>query len=204
MKKNIIAFDEAGYNSQLLKINKSLKQFNDLLDEVNKLDLIKFNSISELITLSEQGQEYIKDRIKEELPVQQMGRFTMKKSASIDMLELPNMNKLDELAEGILDSTDARDFTIIKEKVIINDEYLESLKERFSVIATTEVQARMYSKYCLAAAALSELNVALKEVYNGHLSINEHNKFSDLFFLHKDGSIKIKEYLLLENKHRMA
>jgi hypothetical protein len=166
MTTNVFYFDQSGFENRLMKITSGAEKLQELLTESNNLDLVKIKSIEELVKLSEAGGEsYIKSQIGKDLEPQKIFGITVSRRKAVELLELPDMDKLSHLARECQPyNAEVKHYTLKNGKVIIDQKEVESTRNQYTVIASTPEQIQLLDSHKKSAAALTEFNKSLSEV----------------------------------------
>lgn len=200
--KNVAYFNESAYFVEVRKAEAALPQIQILIKEFSTLGLFELDTISQIKCLIEDGSKYIKAQleqlVKEEQP--KIGKFKMKASSIVDTLDLPDLDQIDSLCFALRNYAymvpQFYDYT--QGKISINNSALDSLRERYSIIAKTPAQIKLVECHKLAADALDKLSSALGEA--GCSAIDMQNRYGDLFFA-VAGRIEVREVWYQANWH---
>jgi hypothetical protein len=186
--------------SKAAEINTALPAMQDLLNEANKLNVVKINTIEEFKKLAENGEKYIKEKLAAQIDAPVFGLFKMKRAAFVDTLELPNMDNLNALAkEAMVNIKSIKYYAIKGAKVIVNEQAFEIMRQQNSVIAKTSEHLKFSDAFTSAAQALGVLHNTLKKLDGAGLNIE--SDVDRYFILNKDGVVTVNEFWYDRNRH---
>lgn len=195
----IVVFRESEWNNNLNRINESVEKFNLLFQESLNLNLIKIKSVEDFKRLIMEAETFIKERIADELPPQSFGIFRLKKQAAVSLLELPDFQKLNQMAKDCakIETSMALNYCVIKnDKVTIDPVKLEELKRAYTTSTKNADEEKLLSAYHALVEAANTYSKACEKVGLG--SLYSEKPLSALFFVASDGTVKQSEIYLLE------
>lgn len=172
--KTPIYTDVSTLNNVISNLNEALTACNNVLSEMEELSVsVKIDTISDLTELVNKKDEFVKTKIANELPVQKLGLFNLKKRHAVDLLDLPSFDKLNELCAIAEPFVSERQYFVFKSgKVIISPAQLAMITETYSIVATNSIEER-------AAEAHEHLAKNI-EAMQGVFFINGETKLKDL------------------------
>jgi len=160
--KRILYFYEPDFNTWHEKAKQAQSAYKRLLDEFLRLDLIVIKTIDDLVSLSSGGESKLREMISEELEVQAIGKFRMKKSVLVDSLDLPDLSLLLELGEACKLHASLTGYLVLNGgKVELNSGEIQKRKDGFSVIAENNDQAKVGEDYLKFIESLNNLHTSL-------------------------------------------
>ena len=199
MEKITAYFNESGFNTYINRLNNGKEITQKLINEFNLLKLnVKLRNTNDLAELIKGGESWIKIKIAETIETPLFGIFKMKKAAFVETLDLPDFNTLNQLANDCLTYvSDVKYYSFDRDKIILNNKEIESLKARFSVIAETNKQIRLVKAHTEIAKALTEFNNAMIELSGNGLL---HDESIDKYFYLNGNEFKVSDYWYEMNK----
>ncbi|MBX2956084.1 MAG: hypothetical protein KF846_07995 [Cyclobacteriaceae bacterium] len=94
MSRKLIWQDSLLIESDLKNLNNIRERVSRLIEEFRKLDLFPLKGLDDLSQLIERKDQFILERIADELPPQQLGKFKLRKSEAVAMLDLPDFDEI--------------------------------------------------------------------------------------------------------------
>lgn len=94
MSRKLIWQDSLLIESDLKNLNEIRERVSRLIEEFRKLDLFPLKGVDDLSQLIERKDQFILERIADELPPQQLGKFKLRKSEAVAMLDLPDFDEI--------------------------------------------------------------------------------------------------------------
>lgn len=191
MKKQILFFDAIQHKKRMDELHAAKKSMQELLSHFNSLDPpIMIHSISELERLANEGENYIRERMANEVEkdIPKFGIFKVDKEKAAALLELPDLNELNGLVNSL--SYDIKkDINILStdgKTVKLEEKAIEAIKNQCTLFADTKPKANLLQAYKDAVSSLNKLQEALIQT-TGERVISEYTKVSDLVKVNEEG-----------------
>ena len=198
MGKTVI-FRESDYQNNVNRINESVEKFSTLLQENNRMGLVKIQNLEELRKLINGGEAFVRTKISEQLPDQSLvfGGFRLKRKSAVDMLELPDFKELHELATDCQKLISLLQYCQVKnDKVIVDPVKLEELRTAYTTSTRSTKEERLLSCYEAWVKASNEFSKASQDA-NGAPLFHDNPIGKFLNVMH-DGSVTRSEEFLME------
>ncbi len=157
----IVLYRQDQYEAFLARISEASERFSLSLTEFNGLNLFKLKGIQDFGLLIRGGEVFVKARLAEELPPQSFGLFKIKKEAAVSLLDLPSLDRLNDLCKDCHPEISLLQYCQLKnDKVIIDPMKLEELKQAYTTVTRNAKEERLLSCYEALVKATSEFSKA--------------------------------------------
>ena len=162
--KKILYKNEVAINTDLTKILEARNCFQNIVDQYVAMELpIKLTSSIDLKNLINGGSIWIKERLAEGIATQKILGFSIKGSAAVELMNLPNFQELNETAEVCKPMLHYLLYISFNGKEIsLNSGYQGVIAEQHTVWAQNAEQERLLSSHLAAVKALTSFNDCIK------------------------------------------
>jgi hypothetical protein len=200
----ILHFDEGNFNQKVQQLERLQRVYQSIMNEMTKLNLFKIKTIPELRSVISNTEQYIHQRLEEEiqLPTESWGPFKISRKKAVDLLDLPDLQNLFDLCADSVQNLNGNldQYLSIKgQQIIIQEESVEKLKEENSLMAKTSDQKQLFEAHKKAAEAMHAFNLLHSKVLGFGLSGD--TELRNLFCINNGGlKTTYNDYFYLQNR----
>lgn len=201
-----IYFKRNQFEADKSRLFEAKEAFQALFDSVNETGALTVNSIEQLKTIAQKGEDGYKDLLEKAMEPPKIAGIPLKKRKAIEIMDLPDLSAMNERAY------EARYLINMSEYLEINGSTIEishgavkDLERLNSILADTQEAKKLFEAHKAAQKALKDLQEASEKigqpfpVYEGAKGLKEH--LFKLFTI-EEGKISIKPDVYREMKNK--